>query len=235
MESKSSLFSAAVILQYASGVLYVTLTSHNTPDASIAWRLPSTPVFPSHTSLSSLSYALGQTIGLQDTDISYKEQLYTTETIRESQSHTTICYLYLSRGMKWHKGTQQVGVFPITKLPKLSQEDKAIVRYALDRFHAKTLYSTIVGFILPEVFDLTQLQQAFETVTQQSVDRRNFRKKILSLGVLMPHSPEQTKSSPTTPTRYRLKSSQLTLFDTPFRMQSAKPEATLKASKNQSR
>jgi hypothetical protein len=42
-----------------------------------------------------------------------------------------------------------------------------------------------VGFeLLPEKFTLVQLQDLYEAIYQRIVDKRNFRKKILSMGIL---------------------------------------------------
>ena len=213
MHQTPQLHAAAVILQYSDGKIYLTLTSDQTSENSVNWQLPSSPVFQGHTSLSSLSHRLKQTIGLKDDDVSYREQLYTTESVQDGQTSAQICYLFMSRGAKWHKGEDQVGLFAVDRLPKLSDTDTAIVRYALDRLHAKTLYSSIVSFLLPVEFDLNDLQRAFETITRQSVDRRNFRKKILSLNVI-----EETRGATgAKPAEYSFKHPSLVLFDAPFK------------------
>ena len=42
-----------------------------------------------------------------------------------------------------------------------------------------------VGFeLLPVKFTLTQLQRMYEKILEQEVDKRNFRKKILGMGLL---------------------------------------------------
>lgn len=217
MYQTPQLHAAAVILQYSDGKIYLTLTSDQTSGNNVNWQLPSSPVFQGHTSVSSLSHQLKQTIGLKDDDVSYREQLYTTETVQDGQTSVQICYLFLSRGAKWHKGENQVGLFSVDRLPKLNDTGTAIVRYALDRLHAKALYSSIAGFLLPVEFDLNDLQRAFETITRQPVDRRNFRKKILSLNVLK----ETRGAIGANPAEYSFKSSGLTLFDTPFKQTAA--------------
>ena len=226
MNRVPEVITAAVIVQYSEGEIYLTLTSTKDDEESQKWRLPSSPVFQSHTSLSSLSYQLKQSIGLKDEDITYREQLYTTESVQDLQTTVQICYLLMSRSAKWYKGEDQVGLFPIDRLPKLSKSDMAIVRYALDRLHAKTLYSSVIGFLLPTTFNLNDLQQAFETITRKSVDRRNFRKKILSLNVLK----ETQEPTSTKPARYSFKSTDLILFDTPFRSTTSRPKSSSKAS-----
>lgn len=212
MQSSPLVTSNVVILQYSDQKLYVTLSAAAAPSGTkVQWRLPTTPVMQTQTSLTALELTLRTTIGLQDSDINYREQLYTSE--YPSPTHTTICvsYLYLSRGTRWFKGTQQVGVFPVDKLPSLSSADRLILRYALERLHAKTLYSSIIQFLLPRTFGLTELQQAFETITHQKVDRRNFRKKLTQLNTLSA-KPQKGQS----PTQYQFNHTALTVYSRPF-------------------
>ena len=52
---------------------------------------------------------------------------------------------------------------------------------AHERLIAKLDYSTIAFQFMPTEFTLTQLQQVYETILQQEMDKRNFRKWILAL------------------------------------------------------
>ncbi len=215
--------SNVVIFQYSAGSLSVLLTSDGTaPNGRPNWHLPSAPVGQTQTTLTSLETTLRTTIGLQDADISYREQLYTLEWATSNRTTVCVSYMYLSRSIRWLKGTQQVGVFPIDKLPRLTQDNQTILRYALDRLHAKTLYSTILSFLLPKDFDLTELQQAFEAITHQHVDRRNFRKKFLALDVLKEKPRKQAKQSQ--PTIYSFNQQALEFLAKPFPMRQGDAE-----------
>ena len=51
-----------------------------------------------------------------------------------------------------------------------------------------------VGFeLLPPKFTLTQLQKLYEVVLHKILDKRNFRKKIMSLKVLSPLNESEEK------------------------------------------
>jgi ADP-ribose pyrophosphatase YjhB (NUDIX family) len=72
----------------------------------------------------------------------------------------------------------------ITDLPNLVFDHSLMVENALsdlqDQIKAKP-----VGFeLLPEKFTLVQLQDLYEAISQKTLDRRNFRKKIMSMGIL---------------------------------------------------
>ena len=48
----------------------------------------------------------------------------------------------------------------------------------------KSSTPTACGSLLPEKFTLSELQTAYETVLSKPLDKRNFRKKILALGLV---------------------------------------------------
>jgi 8-oxo-dGTP diphosphatase len=70
------------------------------------------------------------------------------------------------------------------KLPPLAFDHAEILDYALTRLRYKLEY-TAVGFqLLPEVFTLSELQQAYEIILGVPLDKRNFRRKILEAQVI---------------------------------------------------
>jgi 8-oxo-dGTP diphosphatase len=73
---------------------------------------------------------------------------------------------------------------PMDQLPKLAFDHDAILDYAYRRLQAKILYRPIGFELLPEKFSFSQLQHLYETILKAGFDRRNFRKKILSMGIL---------------------------------------------------
>jgi 8-oxo-dGTP diphosphatase len=76
--------------------------------------------------------------------------------------------------------------WPIEDLPPLAFDHGDILSYALTRLRYKLEY-TAVGFeLLPDQFTLSELQSAYEIVLGEELDKRNFRRKILSAGVIEP-------------------------------------------------
>ena len=55
---------------------------------------------------------------------------------------------------------------------------------ARNRLRGKVRYQPIGFELLPEKFALRQLQQMYETILDRKLDKRNFRKKILGMGLL---------------------------------------------------
>lgn len=74
--------------------------------------------------------------------------------------------------------------FPVNKLPKLAFDHEEILKSALQRLRGKLTYAPIGFELLPDKFSIRQLQTLYEIVLGQTLDNRNFRKKIFSLDVL---------------------------------------------------
>jgi 8-oxo-dGTP diphosphatase len=67
---------------------------------------------------------------------------------------------------------------------ELAYDHQAILGYAQARVRAKVQYTNVMWSLLPPSFTLRELQTAYEAVLNRRLDKRNFRKKILSLGLL---------------------------------------------------
>jgi len=75
--------------------------------------------------------------------------------------------------------------FSVNKMPPLAFDHKTILEYAMKRLKWKFEYTTVAFSLLPKKFTMTQLQDLYEIVFGTNFDKRNFRKKILSLGILV--------------------------------------------------
>ncbi len=77
-------------------------------------------------------------------------------------------------------------LFSVKKLPALAFDHKKIIQYALARLRAKIEYTNIIYSLLPDEFTMSQLQKTYEIITEKKLDKRNFIKKFLSLGLIKP-------------------------------------------------
>ena len=92
--------------------------------------------------------------------------------------------------------------FSVSKIPSLAFDHKDILDYAIKRIKWKFEYTIIIFSLLSKKFSLGELQKIYEIVFEKKVDKRNFRKKILSLNILKkesikkdaPHRPPQLYS-----------------------------------------
>ena len=72
----------------------------------------------------------------------------------------------------------------VNKLPNLIFDHQQMFEQALVKLQQKAGYSLCGSELLPEMFTLIQLRKLYEAIFQREFDPGNFRKKILSLGVL---------------------------------------------------
>ncbi len=74
--------------------------------------------------------------------------------------------------------------FAAGDVPRLAFDHNQILAVALDRLRSKVRYQPLGFELLPPKFTLTELQRLYEVVLEQPLDKRNFRKKVLSMGLL---------------------------------------------------
>jgi len=118
----------------------------------------------------------------------YLEQLYTFGKPKRDPRERVITVAYYSLipsdKMQLQAATdaEAVGWFGMNELPKLAFDHADIVSMAHERLVAKLDYSTLAFQFLPESFTLHELQNIYEIICQEEIDKRNFRKWVLSLG-----------------------------------------------------
>ncbi len=75
--------------------------------------------------------------------------------------------------------------FALDDLPELAFDHEQILDKALERLRGKVRYQPIGFELLPEKFTLSQLQGLYEIILEIKIDKRNFRKKVTKLGILI--------------------------------------------------
>jgi 8-oxo-dGTP diphosphatase len=82
--------------------------------------------------------------------------------------------------------------FAINDAPPLAFDHQQILDVALERVRAKVRYQPLGFELLPENFTLRQLQHLYEIILDRPLDKRNFRKKVLSMGIIKETSEIET-------------------------------------------
>ncbi|MHC5822708.1 MAG: NUDIX hydrolase [Nostoc sp.] len=85
--------------------------------------------------------------------------------------------------------------FPVSNLPRLAFDHNQILETALSRLKGKVRYEPIGFELLPPKFTLSQLQKLYEAILGTVLDKRNFRKKILKMDLLVELDEIQTDVS----------------------------------------
>lgn len=132
---------------------------------------------------------LAEETGVQDLFI---EQLYTFGAPDRDPRGRVISVAYYAlvnpekHPVRAASDAQRAEWYPVDQLPPLAFDHHQIFQVALDRLRAKVRYQPIGFELLPEQFTLTQLQQLYENILgiTSGLNKRNFRTKILKMGVL---------------------------------------------------
>lgn len=152
-----------------------------------SWALPGGFLFDEEDSQDAALRILKEKAGVNNV---YLEQLYTFDgSGRDPRGKIcTVTYFALvpRHKIKFEGGNniQTPSFFPIKKLPKLAFDHNRIVDYAIKRLQAKLEYTNAVYSLLPTEFTFNHLQKAYESILGKKLDKRNFRKKFLQLGLI---------------------------------------------------
>jgi 8-oxo-dGTP diphosphatase len=123
----------------------------------------------------------------------YLEQLYTFgEPNRDPRARViTVAYFALlsaeeAAQQRIHSGDDagEARWWSIYNLPELAFDHERILEYALQRLRWKLEWTALGFLLLPNQFTLSELQKVYETVLNEPLDKRNFRRKILAADVL---------------------------------------------------
>lgn len=79
-----------------------------------------------------------------------------------------------------------VNWFPVSELPALGFDHRTITQDALTKLRNNLEQKLVFGELLPEKFTLKELQDLYENILGEPLDRRNFRKRLLQMGLLEP-------------------------------------------------
>ena len=101
--------------------------------------------------------------------------------------------------------TSDADWFNIKSIPELGFDHEEILKGAINHLKKIILKSDIVKVLLPEKFTMPELQRIYETLLDKSIDRRNFRKKLLTLGLVEETTDEGVKKVGKPAKYYRFK------------------------------
>lgn len=178
----------AVILQLIDNELFVLLVQRQQEPFKGDWALPGAYCAAGETTQDAMSRMLKVKGGVEVKDLRLVEQLYTFDTVaRDPRGHAvSVTYMGLGKDIvpEASKTTQNPQFFPVNNLPKLAYDHEEIIKYAHQRLQNKATYTNAVFSMLDKFFTLSQLQAAYEAILCRPLDKRNFRKKFLSLDLI---------------------------------------------------
>jgi 8-oxo-dGTP diphosphatase len=194
----------SVIFQLLDNELHVLLIKRSQEPFAGAWALPGGYNAAGDTTLTAMARVLKHKGGVEVEDLKLVEQLYTFDTVaRDPRGHAvSVTYMGLGKDIvpEGSSTTQTPEFFPVTNLPELAYDHANIIKYAHNRLQNKVMYTNAVFALLDPFFTLTDLQAAYEAILCEPLDKRNFRKKFLSLNLIHATS-EMRREGPHRPAR----------------------------------
>lgn len=148
------------------------------------WILPNETLKKETTLEVTIESILNRTI---NTSKIYTEQNYTFSGIDRYPGNRIISTSYIglvdNRKLKLNDEIE-LNWFNLDELPKIGYDHKEIIETSKELLKTKLVNTTILKNLFPNEFTLPELQSVFESIMNKNLDRRNFRKKFLTLNLI---------------------------------------------------
>lgn len=186
--------------------LQVLLVRRGIPPFAGQWAIPGGFVLPGEDLAAAAARELDEETGVRDV---YLEQLYTFgDPGRDPRGRVvTVAYFALIRSdqaIAAGSDAAEARWWPAAAPPPLAFDHDRILAYAIERLRNKLEYTTVGFQLLPERFTLGELQAVFEAVLGRPLDKRNFRRKLELLDILVPLAEHRTAGRARPARLYRL-------------------------------
>ncbi len=178
-----------VVFGFDEGDLKVLLIERGLEPFKGRWALPGGFVRVDETVDAAARRELQEEAGLTNV---FLEQLYTFGAVDRDPRERVVSVAYYAlvklteHAAKAATDAAKAQWFPVSKVPKLAFDHANILSTAVERLKGKVRYQPLGFELLPPKFTLSQLQHLYEAVLGTELDKRNFRKKVLSFGLLIP-------------------------------------------------
>lgn len=152
------------------------------------WALPGGFVKPKESVDDAARRELEEETGIHKV---YLEQLYTFGAVdRDPRERVVTVAYYALVNLSGHviratTDAADAAWFGVHDCPPLAFDHDKVLAMAYQRLQGKVRYQPIGFELLPVKFTLTQLQRMYEIILEKELDKRNFRKKILAMDLLI--------------------------------------------------
>ena len=130
----------------------------------------------------------------------YMEQLHAFSAVNRDPIERTVSMVFSSL-IDINQYTEQINHdyeaewFRLNDVPELIFDHKEMINLALEKLRYKAAFHPVVFELLPEKFTLPQLQNLYEGIYNQELDKRNFSRKLLSTGLLVKQKDKEKTTS----------------------------------------
>ena len=176
-----------VFATHAEGLRVLLIRRGEEPFAG-NWALPGGFVRVEETTEAAARRELEEETGLSKV---FLEQLYTFGAVDRDPRERIVSVAYYAlvnlRDHQVHAATdaRDAAWFGVNDVPRLAFDHAEILQMALARLRGKLRYQPIGFELLPKKFTLSQLQHLYELVLERELDKRNFRKRVLAMDLLV--------------------------------------------------
>lgn len=177
----------AVVFGYVNRKIQILLIQQKFGGKEALWALPGGFVKNSESLDQAVTRELHEETGV---NVNYLEQLYTFGEVNRDTRARVISTAYLALvnpknfEIKAETDALDVGWFDLENLPKLAFDHLNIIEVGRNRLQSKIHYEPIGFELLNKEFPFSDLEQLYQTLAGTEIDRRNFRKKIMSFGLV---------------------------------------------------
>jgi 8-oxo-dGTP diphosphatase len=177
----------AVLFGFDDGALKVLLIQRDRPPFEGHWALPGGFVRLDETLDDAVRRELEEETGVSRV---YLEQLYTFGALARDPRERVVSVAYSALvKLSDHKvraatDARAARWFVAAKTPPLAFDHTEVLEVARTRLRGKVRYQPVGFELLPAKFTLTQIQHLYEAVAETRLDKRNFRRKLLAMGLL---------------------------------------------------
>ena len=174
-----------VILTVRDGELQVMLIHRSGEPHQGMWALPGGLLHPEESLANAAARKLVEETGVHDV---YLEQLYTFSGLGGERS-VAVGYFALVDARRVRLRDESVWEprwFPVSDLPELAFDNESVIDHAMQRLRNKLEYTNVAYSLMPLEFTVSDLQAVYESIFGRSFDKRNFRRRMVSQGLIKP-------------------------------------------------
>jgi len=175
------------IFTVEKGKMKILLTRKKTEPYKGYWVLPNIILKNDETFEEVTEKILEETIGTKEI---YTEQNYTFSKVDRNPNERVIATSYIglidckTKEIKTKSDNKEQEWFTIKEIPKMAYDHKEVIEKATELLKTKLASPDILKNFFPSDFTLPELQNICESIMNTKLDRRNFRKKFINLGII---------------------------------------------------
>ncbi len=177
----------AVVFGYSGNKIQILLIKQKFGIKKNRWALPGGFVKDKENLDEAVLRELKEETGVK---ANYLEQLYTFGAVHRDKRSRVISISYLAlinpNNYKLKADTDALDAqwYDLDDIPNLAFDHQDIIKTGIERLKAKINYQPIGFELLNTNFPFSDLENLYQTILGKQIDRRNFRKKLLSFGIL---------------------------------------------------